>query len=359
LYRWTGGLAVLIVVTTGACLILLAIATRRSLVARPAPFRDAKDQEEFDQFDLVAGAVFLALMLAALAWTFAAAMVHLCPSCSAVTSYGGQIDAGHLLRNVSPSALALPFLVLFCEEVAGRLGLRSWIKIPRVQSALVGVGVLVAALGLGQHVAYRQAFIRRHETRIARTRDAFQAMAPPGTRIAFWDGSPNDLLGDVSFHFWGNYRYGDSAFTEELLRQYPRYTYVRLREVGALLGGGLPGVAAASEPGSGQPSGILRTLLHLASRAWHSLPWPHLVRPTVAVHAPELIQGEASGVKVGLIAIPEVEFMIECPGRSLDDLFSLVRSRIGTPTLRRETIDEVAWLLITVAPPYSGQILYP
>jgi hypothetical protein len=64
-------------------------------------------------------------------------------------------------------------------------------------------------------------------------------------------------------------------------------------------------------------------------------------------------------VKVGLIAIPEVEFMIECPGRSLDDLFSLVRSRIGTPTLRRETIDEVAWLLITVAPPYSGQILYP
>jgi hypothetical protein len=199
------------------------------------------------------------------------------------------------------------------------------------------------ALAVSVHVDRRREFIENHKVKIPKTRERLEELRQPGTRIAFWDGSPGNLLGEVSFHVWGNYMYANDYFDQLLIRKYPHYTFFRLREVRRLIREkieeqGMLGLMKKREPRErGSSFGWL-------GRSWRKVfPHPYPDRTN------EIVAGEKSGVRVSVIAFPEDEALHELGGVTQSELLSFIQERFGTPRVWKESIGGVGWLLISVS----------
>jgi hypothetical protein len=181
-------LTVLIIAATLAFLYLIATRVYRHMMA-------SQNAESYrvagrEVFDYVSGGVFLSLMLLSFVYTMAA-------------SARGGGNPGMLLKNVYPSALVFPFLILYCYRLFSLNGPSMNINGPGIQASLFVAGLVMSALAVSVHVDLRREFIEFHKLKIPKTRERLEELRQPGTRIAFWDGTPGDLLGDVSFHFLG------------------------------------------------------------------------------------------------------------------------------------------------------------
>jgi hypothetical protein len=272
-------------------------------------------------------ACFLALMLIALVYTMA--------------SDGGE---GSQLRNSYPSALCVPFLVIYGLGWSGAPERRRGLMTTRTaQVALIVLAAAIVARPVVLRMEARWAFIETQTRIISETHDRLAGLRRSGGRIAVWDGSPGALFGEASFHYWGNYKYAADRFDDALVRRYPDSTFFRLREVRPILRGAYavnppPAASAAALPSPGSAFGW-------PGRVWRRI-FPHRDPPADRTDA--LVAGEASGVDVSLIAFPADEGTEELAGVSDTELLALISQRFGQASLRRETIAGVEWVLISV-----------
>ncbi len=312
-------LAVLIMAATGAFVYLLAAYVYcRLMASRSARFYRVMGT---GGFDYLSGGVFILLMLLAFVFTMAA-------TASALTFAG---EPGAKLRNVAPSALFIPFLILYCHRLSHTRGTSTTIKAMTPQVLLAIAGLVVVTFAVIVHLDNRQEHIERHQVRIASTIESLDTLRHPGTRIAFWPSGPNGF-GEVSFHFWGNYSYANDSFDEWLLERYPEYTLFRATEVQRLLTG--------TEPDKKEDrSEERRRLLDY----WYEVFPP----PRHHERTDEVITGETHGVRVSLIAFPKNR-VIDLGETTLSQLLALIESRFGTATLWTQSIGGIDWVIISL-----------
>ena len=235
-----------------------------------------------------------------------------------------SFDPGVFLRNTMPSILFMPFAIAFiCQDYKAR---KKANPINGINWMAAAIGVITFGVVCGGYMHHRAEFIQYMNTTTILNVETIRGYADPGTRIAVWDGSPGNLLGKASFHFWGNYAYAREFFDEELLKQYPDYTYLKLREVNRLI---THEPYAASSPG----------LLGLWKKVFPS--------PYYIPHNDELITGENSGAKISLLTFPTQE--LDTEKVLMPDLLLLIRERFGEYAVIEREIGNINWVIIVLS----------
>ena len=141
------------------------------------------------------------------------------------------------------------------------------------------------------------------------------------------------------FHFWGNYWYGASYFSPQLVSLFPNYTHFNLRDVPRLLGSlaeetkgdePLPGSAATTFTEGGSSRDLLDQAFDTVYRLGR--PFVKLSRfifphPEYRVPTEEVFAGEGLGAPVTVIVIGQpTEGLVAQIG--LDNFVELVDSRL-------------------------------
>ena len=200
------------------------------------------------------------------------------------------------------------------------------------QVLLAATGLVVVLTAVGAHVRQRNQFVAEHGAIIAETQHKLASIARPPARIAFWTESSQDFMGEVSFHFWGNYRYANSHFDSVLLRWFPQYTLFRLRNVRRLAYDSLDAAAVATV---GSRYGRIGDLY-----------WRFRHRLFQDREHYSRIGGMLSGgdsVAIIAIAFPEEE-MDELPPMSEEELIARVGRWFDVPSVSHESVGGVPWL---------------
>lgn len=242
-------------------------------------------------------------------------------------------EPGVHFRNVAPAAAALPLLVLFVLEHAPSERLERNRRLARAIAIFAVAALTVTVVG---HARRRATFIATRVQAIRQTRAALEGRAQSPARLAFWTGPSTDLLGEASFHFWGNYRYAEDGFDRELLEAFPRLTFFRgMREmrIGHIgperVGDAKPGQAPRSEKGGGP----LRRL-----HEWMKRKYPPPAKTE------EFFSGEQYGLSVAEIAIPTGEAVVETRHAPLSRLLRFLTAALRSPVvLETERIGATEW----------------
>jgi hypothetical protein len=281
------------------------------------------------RFDFVAAGVFLGLMALAFGYT-----------ASAAPSITPGAEAGIRLRNITPTALAAPFLFLYAErlhlEWSERRGNRA-----AAELIFFGLATLVVTVAFTRHLRSRHEFVERHQHQIAVTESRMASLAGDGGRVAFWTESSHDYLGAASFHFWGNYRYANHAFDRLLLKWFPRYTFLRLRTLGRTYQA--PTTPPVSLPGRSR-YGRLGDLYWRIRKAL-TTDRPHYNS------FPELLAGQGATGPISAVAFPEEE-LNEIGDMDERELAATLHRELGVTLPWRERIGTVTWILFRA--PGSG-----
>jgi hypothetical protein len=323
-------LMTLVVLSVGACVFLLVeYALRRW---KSSPVSQEGTLTDKDQFDFVSGAVFLLLMSLAFFYTMAS---------SVEVTVGAE--AGIRLRNVSPSALVLPFLILYGYRLyRSRVPSSNDTKMRALSLVASGMAVLVMVTGLSSYAGRRQEFIEDHKARIATTMERFEQLSQPYRRVAFWTESNDDYLGQMSFHFWGNYKYAFGYFNKALTQSYPEYTYFLLREATQAEQNDLSTEEAPST-GESRFGGLGQFI------------WNTFGRSEDLKRGDEILAGQDYQVCISTIAYPEAEEGSELVSMTRSDLLSVIRTQFGEPEVKKELIGGIDWILIGLPGCSEGQ----
>jgi hypothetical protein len=291
-------------------------------VRSPAGRNPAPVADEDPGFDLLAAGVLLALLLAAFIYTGAAA-VPITPGA----------EPGIHLRNMSPVALALPFLPLYAYRAWWPWSAGPGRSSP-TQALLAALALLVLLPGVRTQLGDRERFIAGHTRVITATKARLARLGTPGGRIAFWTESSQDYLGEASFHFWGNYRYANHHFDPLLLRWFPEYTLLRLRNIRRALDDSLaapPAIATSRYGRLGDLYWAMRRRLFTDREHYSRLGG--------------LLSGGDS-VGISALAFPTEE-LDELPPMTPADLEARVGQWFGPSTMTRESVAGIDWLFFT------------
>ena len=236
-----------------------------------------------------------------------------------------SFDPGVFLRNTMPSILFIPFAIAYiCQDYKAR---KKAYPVSGINWMAAAIGVITFGVVCGGYMNHRADFIQYMNNTLTPTKETIRSYADSGTRIAVWDGSPGNLLGEASFHFWGNYAYAREFFDEELLKRYPDYTFLKLREVNRLI---------THEPYSASSPGLLGL--------WKMLfPSPYYIP-----HNDELITGESSGARISVLTFPKQE--LDAEKILMSDLLMLVRERFGEYVVIEREIGNIDWVIIVLSP---------
>ncbi len=306
-----GSFVIVAFVFTGVS--LTATSLRRASKNETAPLVDGKEY-----FDYAAGGVFLFALLLALFYTLAS---------SAGVTPGAEL--GIRLRNTAPSALVLPMMILFIER-ARRGASLAWLG-RKTTSCLAMLGAVAFILAWVAISGHRQSFVA---TRSARSREVRRRLVPPPEgphRIAFWTGAADDHLGEVSFHFWGNYRYGHDQFDEELLQRFPGHALLRLRDMARIRD------ASLADAPRGRPTSRYGKLGDLA---WEIMHWVSPYRRELA-----LVTGEDMRVRPSTLAFAESQ-LFELRGVALQAYVEALEKRFGPLRLEKKVIAGERWIIL-------------
>ena len=301
---WVGN--PLLVGVTVVALILAAILAGRACAAGAAR----------EELDFVAGGVFLAVLALGFAYT-AAASATIMP----------DAEPGVRLRNMSPTALIIPFAVLYCAR-----WFRS--RMPAgVRLGLAAIALGMVGLGFWRHTTARAEFIQTRQQRIDTTRARIDQLVEGNRRVAFWTGWDQDYLGPASFHFWGNYRYANHAFDRVMAEYFPKYAFLRLRNI-----------ERQADP---LPASVSRSRYgRLGDLYWGLQEWLLRDRPGYR-ELDEAISGQSEQVPISAIVLPTRE-LAEIPSRGVAGLAALAKEEYGEPRVRTEDVAGIEWLFITL-----------
>lgn len=332
--------------------LVLIGAMRRILLAKGETPPGANGIEGFDD---LAGLTFVILLSCSFIYTLACAAPDL------VYSY----SVGNSLRNASPSALVVPFMILHVARIsAGSRG------VGRVSEAakprfLLAAALLVACLSIALHIVVRGEMIRGRLRDVVETKARLEELGRQYGLVAFWDKL---LMGEASFHFWGNYRYAGSYFDDELLDKFKGYSWLDLRDVQR----GPeppPGAKATAAPRAGPSPGVSgktarplwMSFLHRFHQWWLAMT-AHC--PAFPERPPMLFAGQDRGIRVGLLAFSEWSAETEVYQRlgwKESDLKARLERSLGPLNLWKERIGRREWVFLTPVgsvrnvPPVGGE----
>jgi hypothetical protein len=282
-----------------------------------------------DNFDYLSGGLFIAVMFVFFLYT-ANAAINVTP----------EAELGVHLRNMSPTVLFVPFMILYCYRLV-RTRIASNQKVFRVaQVGFALFGVLILWTGLRSHFGLRQQIIDEHAARIAATKQKMSGMFQPPSRIAFWTEASQDFLGEMSFHYWGNYRYGKDFFDKRLIEQFPNYTLFRLRSVGRQY----EEVLKSQRPENSGKSKYGK----VGDLYWQAKGWIVNKVPPSYISDDGIVTGEQYGVQVSTIAYPESE-IDEAHSMTESQLLALINDKFGLIRVQDQSIGDVNWVIISTA----------
>lgn len=288
---------------------------------RAAAARGSNQDTPADGFDFMAGGMLLGILVLGFVYTTAASAAIM-----------PDAEPGVRLRNISPSALFIPLAVAYCARwtrIHGSAGgLQAW----GAQAGLAVVAMAILALGITRHLTWRAKFIQDRMQRIEATRSRIDQLADGPRRVAFWTGWDQDYLGPASFHFWGNYRYGNHAFDQQVVQQFPKYAFIRLRNI-----------RQQTEPPA--PTIANSKYGKLGDLYWNFLQGLALKDRLAYRRFPDVITGQAQGIEVATIALPTRE-MKELRWMTVPDLAAYVTDRYGAPRVWTESVAGVEWLFL-------------
>lgn len=260
------------------------------------------------------------------AWAFAGSLlVYFLWAMSTVPISGTQRDPGVLLRNLAPSALVFPFLVICCWKRQSSFYLQ-YVGRNSIRIVLYVFVLLVLSFSLVRHVNQRSEWISETARKIEQANNAQQGLLSPGLRLAFWDGSPGVFFGPASFHFWGNYLYAFSHFDAELLASFPTLTHFHLRELStSLVVGSVPRERTASRS---PVYDAVRRIYRGGRGVWAALQrnYPSVfAAPRYKTQAGEIMAGEKSGIRIShILVLDELETRFV----SIERVVAAVRTRL-------------------------------
>ncbi len=176
-------------------------------------------------------------------------------------------------------------------------------------------------------------------------------VAAGGQRLAVWENWDGVLISPATFHFWGNYRYGEEAFDALLLRAFPDHAHLRLRAVAA-------GMAPARLPSSDYPIleslrrhwGVQRPVLLGIIDSFDSLlkhRGSHRLVPTRSLFT------SRAAADVGAVAVSVDDLAEELPPGRRPDFERRLREALGGATLRTLSINGEPWLIAERPHPFS------
>jgi hypothetical protein len=267
---------------------------------------------------------FLLLMLAALVYTVGAS--------DGINARG--------LRLAQPTALCLPFLVLRVLERARDL--RPALRSPAAQAVAGLLALWIVVPAWVDRIQERSAFVHAQKVRAEDTRARLLSLTRPGTRAAVWDGSPGFLIGEESFHFWGNYAYARNYFDAAVLREYPHFAHLRLHDAVAIAGRAADASEGSREEAPRVPGSAF---------GWPGRLWRRLFPRQEIYRLDELVSGTPSAPQVSLITLPHSELweFEDVSGDPMEALMPLVEARFGPAVHRQEIIAGINWIVIEVA----------
>jgi hypothetical protein len=324
--------SLLLIAVTVASLYLFARYVQLRVMASGSAATSGIVQPEV-RFDYLSGGVFLVLMMLGFVFTTSATEADVVEKA---------------FRNVTPTALFVPFLILYCCRLSRATGISRAMEkvVPQALMVVAAVGLATSALVI--HLDRRDEYIKARKARIAGTMARLEMLAQPGTRIAIYDDEDRSLVGEASFHFWGNFNYANGLFDQVLLDGFPKYAYFRLREIDRIVRERYGDHRVASG-GSGSEHGrpIRSSKLYALGRAiyrfWHkTFPLPSVSRSN------EIVAGERYGVQVSIIAFVEEEGAAKLETTNMSELLQLIQERFGPPRVWKESIEGIDWVIIAV-----------
>jgi hypothetical protein len=286
-------------------LIYLAYATR--LFFRHRDLLSYSTLRNQDCFSHVPGLTFLLVMLSGFVYTLSAANLNPGMKVMNPASWLGSPGVG--FRNVYPSALLLPFMIIH-TSVIGRQIIKPAYLNKAALRALIGItSVLLIAVAFGFHVYHRHEFIKSRTAENTAVREVMDSLAVPGTRTAYYDGDCSGIAGEASFFLYGSNRFSRNHYDSRLLDIYPDLSYLRLLDV-------------------------------IHEKDANNL----------------TIHGDGNQ-KVGLIAFSETRFNYICRGGtlSLQKLFQLIESRFGQFDVVRSVVGNDTWLFLSLKNTYVSK----
>ncbi len=254
-----------------------------------------------ERFDHLSGAAFLLIALPA---------VLLLLATEATATRTAVVAVGQGLRNVFPVALVFPFVIVFCWRTYFVHRDGFLIRNKFFQPALLVISLLAISLTVSVFLRERHGFMNLHAKRIENAQKAIMQSLLPGTRVAVWDGTALHALGEVSFHWWGNYRYARSSFDADIGSAYPSFTQFRLLDL----------VARLREK---QDSNTATTM--------------------------ELIAMQRHGDPVSMIAIPVVELESSLASTTSDPVHRFIEFAEGHYEVQehwKQSINDVDWIFV-------------
>jgi len=231
-------------------------------------------------------------------------------------------DPGVTLRNSIPAGLFLPFAILFIADQLPQWHTRSFKR----EWMAAALGVVIFSCAWFGYLNHRLQFIQYEEQIVADTTNLIRSYSSSDTRVAVWDGSPGNLYGEASFHFWGNYNYAREFYDTELLAYFHDLTFLKLREIPQL-------------PEYSEETTTTSNWLSLWKRLF---PSPYYMPPNS-----EMIMGENREEPISAIAVPESEIYNE--GTTLDELSQMVSQRFGAYHIVERNIDNQDWIIFELS----------
>jgi len=277
-------------------------------------------------FDARSAAAFLGLLLLSFIYC-------------ATTALDIDVDPGVVLRNLAPSALFFPLAALFCFQLRPSAATpKNWLTGPSWFLAILAVVTLLAGVYLENKSRLSLVEVRSRE--IAATKAGLQPYEVPGSRLAFWTSSGQNDLGEASFHFWGNYHYGDQLYYPFLQKEFPQLTFFQLRNATRIF------LDEKSPPttSAGKPPGRLKAL------------WAQIKDELFSVDLSSPLDGgyfyEGIGSeKPGLIAFTASQ--MDDPSvrpLTIDGLEKILAETYGPMTVSHVKFGETEWLLFKPLP---------
>ena len=265
-----------------------------------------------------------------------------------------ESNPGVVLRQVAPSALGIPFLLLYCYRLARARWPSVHFEAPYFQAALSLVGLVMISWSLASYIGLREDLIERDSQNVTATVETISGLAAPGTRAAIGGLDYGGSIGEASFHLWGNYRHANGAFDRAVLASYPRYSHlVRFDDIRTVLEERAGDAQALPEVGN--EAGSNRGLVSIL-REWLS---GKVSSPRVSSSS-DIVTGESLGVAVSLLGFPanHTDYVMKPDGKvGESELVTLLKSRFGAASMWRQSVAGADWVFISVSPDVRPPLL--
>lgn len=185
-----------------------------------------------DNFDHISCSVMTLLLLTGFLYILSLADIEKNIQILELKSWGS--DPGLALRNVYPSVLFLPIMMLHISRLnkIRNINTDANKKLKKAFNIILIIGSLIAIIVTFLfHIIHRNDFIQNREKRNAEIGKLIESYHITNGRIAFYDGDCEGIFQEASAFFYIDNRYIQNKFNSILIEKFPKYAYFRLLNI--------------------------------------------------------------------------------------------------------------------------------